>query len=339
MTPLVSVIIAVYNGEQHIEECLNSILCQTFQQWECIIVNDGSTDKTPSIIDRFVAQDARFSSYTLTPNSGFAKISFEKGLTYAKAEWVFRIDHDDYIDTDALEKLYYRALDTKADTVITRMIFFEDSNPKESYPLPSSDFPMDQIITGREAVLLTIPNWKIGLNGTLSKRHLLISSANNATHMSVEEYESRELLMISKTVAFVDTNYYYRQHPQGISKKPAVKLFHYLITDKMLEEFIQKHFDETHVYEFRLKRFHALIYFEEVLYKSGRLMSKNDRREAKRIIKKHYLDLDKKQIYKNSIKKRLLYTQWYVLFRFAIHHPKFISIIRKVFRKLYKIRP
>ncbi len=96
-TPLISIVIPAYNAEKYIEECLNSILNQTFQEWECIIINDGSTDNTPAIIENFVAKDKRFMCYTI-PNSGSAKVPRDKAISYAKAQWIIDIDADDFID-------------------------------------------------------------------------------------------------------------------------------------------------------------------------------------------------------------------------------------------------
>ena len=338
MKPLISVVISSYNAEDYIEECLNSILNQTFQQWECVIVNDGATDKTPLIIQQFVDKDPRFSLYTI-PNTGSGKIPFDLGITYAKADWIFDMAHDDFIDTDTLEKLYNRALETNADTVCLRMCSFQKHDINISFMCPSLDFPMDQIITGREAFLLTIPTWKIGLNGVMSKREIWNSRTFFDTNrMDADEYDGREMILNSKIVAFADTNYHYRLHPESISLKPSMKHFDCLITDKLTEELIQKNSDQTQVDLWRQERFKNIIIAENLLWTSGNLFSKKERREAKKIIKKHYLDLDKKHIYENSRKKRFLYTKWYFLFSFTIHHHEKVWLIIQKLKldKIYK---
>ena len=60
MQPLVSIGVPVYNGEQYLEECLNSILIQTYQNWECVIIDNFSTDNTNAIASEFVKKDNRF---------------------------------------------------------------------------------------------------------------------------------------------------------------------------------------------------------------------------------------------------------------------------------------
>ena len=336
MRPLVTVVMASHNAEEYIEECLKSILNQTLQQWECIIVNDGATDKTPSIIEQYVAKDPRFSLYSI-PNTGSCKIPQDIAISYARADWIVGIAHDDFIDDNTLEKLYHRALESNADAVCLRTRGFNNSTHEQWYMVPSFDFPMDQIITGREAFLLTVPVWRISVNGTLFKREIWNSRTFYETNRAdADEYDGREMLLNSKTVAFVDTKYHHRIHPESISFKPTMKQFDWLITDQLTEELIQKHFDQTQVQLWRPERFKNIINAEDFLCTSGHLFSKRERREGKKIIKTHFLGLDKKQIYKDSWKKRFLYAKWYFLFRFTIHHYKKIwSIICKL--KLQKI--
>ncbi len=59
-SPTVSVIVPVYNTEKYLRRCLDSILAQTFTDWECLIIDDGSTDASPAICDEYAARDSRF---------------------------------------------------------------------------------------------------------------------------------------------------------------------------------------------------------------------------------------------------------------------------------------
>ena len=59
-TPAISIIVPVYNMEQYLRECLDSIKAQTFTEWECILVDDGSSDSSPAICDEYAAADSRF---------------------------------------------------------------------------------------------------------------------------------------------------------------------------------------------------------------------------------------------------------------------------------------
>ena len=97
--PIISVIIPVYNGEATIRETIESVLNQTFQDFELIIINDGSQDATLDIVDHF--QDSRLKLFSYT-NSGLAA-SRNRGISHAKSEFISFIDADDLWTADKLE--------------------------------------------------------------------------------------------------------------------------------------------------------------------------------------------------------------------------------------------
>ena len=105
--PKVSVIIPVYNTEQYLARCLDSLLNQTLKDIEIICVDDGSTDKSPKILDEYAFQDNRI-LVIHKENSG-AGDSRNRGLDVAHGKYVCFVDSDDWIDSDFLEKLFFRA--------------------------------------------------------------------------------------------------------------------------------------------------------------------------------------------------------------------------------------
>lgn len=97
--PLVSVIMPVYNGEKTIQLALNSLLCQTYSNWKCIIINDGSTDNTPNILDALT--DKRFNVIHLAKNRGrgYAR---QIALNHAEGEYLAYLDADDFFHQNKL---------------------------------------------------------------------------------------------------------------------------------------------------------------------------------------------------------------------------------------------
>ena len=91
---MISVIIPVYNGEKYISECIESVLKQTFRDFEIIVINDGSTDNTAEICRKF--KNIR---YFYQENKGVSKAR-EKGLQVSKGEYITFIDSDDTIKSD-----------------------------------------------------------------------------------------------------------------------------------------------------------------------------------------------------------------------------------------------
>lgn len=103
--PLVSVIIPVFNREHLIAESLESVKAQSFENWECIVVDDGSTDNTEKIVRRFTENDSRFRFYRryadrLKGANSCRNIGFEK----AKGKYIKFLDSDDLLTPDCLEK-------------------------------------------------------------------------------------------------------------------------------------------------------------------------------------------------------------------------------------------
>ena len=101
--PIVSVVMPAYNAERFIEQAINSVLSQTFEDWELIIVDDCSTDATMSIIERLTVGDERVSVVRNEHNSGVAKTR-NRGLDLCKGEFVALLDSDDYWEPEKLAK-------------------------------------------------------------------------------------------------------------------------------------------------------------------------------------------------------------------------------------------
>ena len=103
--PKISVIIPVYNTAKYMDECLESVLTQTFKEFEVILVDDGSTDGlSPAKCDEYAAKDDRVIAVH-KPNGGLIS-AWTEGVKRACADYLCFLDSDDWVDTDMLEKLY-----------------------------------------------------------------------------------------------------------------------------------------------------------------------------------------------------------------------------------------
>ena len=99
--PQASIIIPAYNQEKYISECLNSVTNQTVTNWECIVVNDGSTDNTKKIILSYTEQYPKIRMVD-QPNKGLSA-SRNKGLSEAKGDYIQFLDSDDAIKENKLK--------------------------------------------------------------------------------------------------------------------------------------------------------------------------------------------------------------------------------------------
>jgi glycosyltransferase involved in cell wall biosynthesis len=114
--PLISIIIPVYNVDNYIRECLDSVLSQTFTDYECILIDDGSQDNCPAICDEYAEKDFRF-IVIHKKNSGQSDARNE-GIKAAKGEYIVFLDADDlFADNKALENIWKISETTKTDII------------------------------------------------------------------------------------------------------------------------------------------------------------------------------------------------------------------------------
>lgn len=116
MTSTVSVIIPVWNVEKYLPGCLNSVLCQTYQNLEIICVNDGSPDRSADILAQFAASDKRVKIIT-QKNQGLSAAR-NTGISAASGEYIFFLDSDDYLHPQAIEILVSVAQRTGSELTI-----------------------------------------------------------------------------------------------------------------------------------------------------------------------------------------------------------------------------
>ena len=112
----ISVIVPVYNVEKYLRKCLDSLVNQTFKDYEVIVVNDGSTDSSWKIIDEYQKKYSCIKAYQ-KENGGISSAR-NLGLKYASGNYVAFVDSDDYVDLFFLEKMYNHAISTNSDVVI-----------------------------------------------------------------------------------------------------------------------------------------------------------------------------------------------------------------------------
>lgn len=113
---LFSIIVPVYNVEKYLDKCLASILEQTFKDFECIIIDDGSPDNSNIIIDKYVKLDQRF-KVIHQKNMGLSAAR-NAGLDIAQKNYIVFVDSDDYIADDYLEKFAAKIASTNAEIVV-----------------------------------------------------------------------------------------------------------------------------------------------------------------------------------------------------------------------------
>lgn len=112
----VSVIVPVYNVENELKTCIESIISQSHENWELWLIDDGSTDKSPMLCDEYEKRDSRI--HVLHKENGGVSAARNSGLQQVTGEYVLFVDSDDYLEKQALEKMVAEAEDKTADVVL-----------------------------------------------------------------------------------------------------------------------------------------------------------------------------------------------------------------------------
>lgn len=159
--PLISIIIPTYNRANMVSNTLDSILLQTYANWECIIVDDGSTDNTADVINDYILKDSRF-QYVARPTykAKGPNSCRNYGFQQSKGVYVNWFDSDDVYLPNALEK-FVEILDKNTDAVVTKLEiidFFTGNKIKESTIISTNI--IEDYFTGKIAYYVCGPLWK-----------------------------------------------------------------------------------------------------------------------------------------------------------------------------------
>lgn len=124
MNPKISIIVPVYKAEKYIEKCINSILNQSFNDYELLLIDDGSPDNSGKICDEYAKKDSRIKVFH-KKNEGVSSAR-QIGIDQAKGEYSIHVDADDWIEQEMLSDMYNYACQKNADIVLTD--YFHNNN-------------------------------------------------------------------------------------------------------------------------------------------------------------------------------------------------------------------
>lgn len=230
MKELISVIVPVYNVEKYLDKCIDSIVHQTYEELEIILVDDGSRDSSGELCNKWQRKDSRIKViHKENAGLGFARNS---GLDIATGQYVLYIDSDDYISVNMIEKLYKKSKETQSDTVycgLTR-VFVDGSETPVPAIYDNRSFTGDQIIND---VLLEMvgskPQDKEDANLFMSVWHAIYSMdiirEHNIRFPSERQIMCEDImyhidyLRYARKVTYIsDCLYYYRVNPKSLSQ-------------------------------------------------------------------------------------------------------------------------
>lgn len=221
---MISIIVPVYNAGKYLRETLDAITTQTYEDYELLLVDDGSSDDSPSICDKYAEKDSRIKVFHNENMGASAARNF--GLDNAQGEYIAFIDSDDIVEKDYLARLYEQFEKENVDVVLCGFdrFYHDDLNDKLDYLLGKDD--VTYVPSNKElAMLFTVP--KTSLSGVsiwakLYRRSIIEdNSIRFPRDISYEEDCCFNLLYYRhvRAAVYVKQNlYHYRQLTQSLSK-------------------------------------------------------------------------------------------------------------------------
>lgn len=167
--PCISVIVPVYNAGAYLASCLSSIQAQTFGDWECICVDDGSSDDSPDIVARFAAADSRF--HLIRQENAGPGIARNAGLKSARGQYFTFLDADDLAHRKMLENLWSLAQKYEADLVVCGNFRFE-SDEEFHRCMDDPGLLADDVEVERAPLLAQMVDWRKFRTCTAGKFYL-----------------------------------------------------------------------------------------------------------------------------------------------------------------------
>lgn len=214
---MISIIIPIYNSEKYLIRCIKSIQAQTYADWELILINDGSIDKSGEICELYVKQDSRIHCFH-QKNTG-ASIARRNGIEHSNGEFISFIDSDDYIDPLYLETLFIALKDH--DAYISAC---DISKHKENVKIESNRTQHDTILKEKELFnrFFNYDFW--GFPGKLYHRNVFEGIYIPPYTLNEDYVVMLQIFNKYKRMAFVDFPlYHYIIHENSLSNQKISK--------------------------------------------------------------------------------------------------------------------
>lgn len=286
--PLISVLIPCYKSAGFIHRAIESVIAQTYKNWELICVDDCSTDNTLEILQKYATQDKRIHVYKTERNQGRAAPVMNIAVDKARGEYVFVLGHDDAYSPDCIEKNVARANETGADVILPDAVFLWPDSPSRNWYMAGitkkfgkTNQVIDRsvVLTGRQAVELSL-NWSIHAWG-MFRTSIVKKYKYNPNGMNGDEFSAREFFLHANKIVFSDGKYFYYQNPESITKKISPKIFDVWQSGVQLEKLlIQNNFPKLVIRKYNRARFSQYCYLSDIYEKNKVEMSTDISRES-----------------------------------------------------------
>ena len=235
----ISIIVPVYNVEQYLSRCIDSILQQSFEDYEIILVNDGSKDNSGQICNDYVQKDSRIKIIN-QENAGLA-ISRRNGFRKSNGKYIMFVDSDDWIDKDTLKDMYKRAEENESEIVCMQFRRVNEKGRKKDY-----GFKFDPIICEKkEDMVYHMHTTRYISSSACTKliRRDIMDSISFPINLAIGEEHNMvaQLILNADRVIIVDDiyyNYFFRSNSishSGYNSKYDYSLDNYIEIENKFE--------------------------------------------------------------------------------------------------------
>ena len=237
--PKVSVVVPIYNAEKYLEQCLYSIVSQTLRDIEIILVDDGSTDSSSEICDKYALLDNRI-KVLHKPNEGLG-ITYNKGIAMATGEYVGFVEADDFIQKNMYEDLYNISLRYNPDIVKSAWFNFYEKQNKVEKDYQMVEYNSYEVFNLKEKPWLILKQPTIW--SAIDKRDFLINNNVRCNETPGASYQDvgftyLAFCLASSIVVTPDAYLYYRKDNENSSvnslEKSNVIFEEYQFVDEFL---------------------------------------------------------------------------------------------------------
>ena len=213
--PCISIIVPVYNVEKYLQQCIDSILAQTFRDFELILVDDGSPDNCPALCDAAAEKDSRIR--VIHQQNGGLSAARNAGLDAARGEWIGFIDSDDLIEVDMYEAMYHAAQKYQADLAFCALQMVDE----EDRPLASiREWTELEVLDQAQAIARIASTPLHSACNKLYRRQIFETLRFPVGRLNEDSFVAPAVLEQVKTAVYVPQQYYhYRQHGTSIMNK------------------------------------------------------------------------------------------------------------------------
>tara|TARA_B100000780_G_C21120997_1_gene454081 strand:+ start:1302 stop:2306 length:1005 start_codon:yes stop_codon:yes gene_type:complete len=299
--PTISIFMPVFNGEKHLEKSIESVLNQSFKEYELVIVDDSSTDSSLSIINNYQSKDERIKVFK-KQNGGNVPKSWNYVMPLLSGEFITYMSQDDKISENYLMYNYKRFKETGANIIIPEIVYdYGENKTNKSIGIEGDN---TLIISGEEAFILTILSKLHGF--IFVKSSYIINEVFDENIFNSDEYIFKKILLKTNKVAFSKGTFYYNlSNKDAISKKFSKQQFERLLADQKLILLMEEsNIDLRYIHFYERASLNNMLR----LYSKSSFKIKINDKKSKEIFNNHFKFLKNRRLSKSFswIKKPLI---------------------------------